>query len=256
MSRPQRRGKLRNPPRARQYALYTVAIVVLVSVGSTAFLYTTHDYGVFPASSTASSASSTSSSSGTSSGAISTVAGQGSAFAFINTTQGVIEAQLYPTVAPKTVANFENLSSSGFYNNLVWHRIVKGFAIQTGDPTSKNGGGVVANWGQHGSNQTVPLEASAATVAQGFTNSYGSFGVARSTDLNSGSSQFFINLANNTSLDGQYTVFGKVIRGMNVAVAIGNLPVNPACASSQGLNCPPLNPTGAEVLSITIRDTP
>jgi cyclophilin family peptidyl-prolyl cis-trans isomerase len=249
MSKPQKRGKLRNPPRARQYAMAAVAIVVLIAVGSVAYLYTSHSFGVFPANSSSSSAS-------TSSGAISTVAGQGSVYAIINTTSGIIEAQLFPNVAPKTVANFENLANSSFYNNLVWHRIVKGFAIQTGDPTTRNGGGTQATWGQTGSNKTVPLEADQSTVAQGFVNNVGFLGMARTSDPNSGSSQFYINLANNPSLDGQYTVFGKVISGMSVLVAIGNLPVNPQCQSSGQASCQPLNPAQAEVLSITIRNTP
>ena len=249
MSKPVKRGKLRNPPRGRQYAMAAVGIAVLLVVGSVAFLYTTHSYGIFPAPPTSSSGSTASTP---------TVAGQGSTYATINTTSGVIEVQLFPNVAPKTVANFVSLANSGFYNHLVWHRIVKDFAIQTGDPTTKDGGGDQAAWGSIGSPTTVPLETNQSVVAQGFRNDYGYLGVARSQDPNSGSSQFFINVnpKNNTSLDGQYTVFGKVISGMSAAVAIENLPVNPQCGPSGNSTCQPLNPTQAEVLSITIHNTP
>jgi len=253
MSKPVTRGKLRNPPRGRQYATAAVGIVVLLVVGSVGFLYVTHDYGIFPA--TSSSTSTTTSGSGSTT-SVSTVTGQGSTFAIFNTTQGVIEAQLFPNVAPKTVANFVSLANSGYYTHLVWHRIVKGFAIQTGDPTTKDGGGTQANWGSTSSPTTVPLETNATTVAQGFVNNPGYLGVARTSDPNSGSSQFFINLGNNTSLNGQYTVFGKVISGMDVATAIGNLPVNPQCGPSGDATCQPLTPTQAEVLSVTIRTTP
>lgn len=177
-------------------------------------------------------------------------------YAVIDTTQGVMEALLFPSVAPKTVANFVSLANSGFYNDLVWHRIVAGFAIQTGDPTSRNGGGTPSTWGQTGSSTTVPLETNSTVVAEGYVNDEGYLGLARSQSLDSGSSQFYINLANNTSLNGQYTVFGKLISGMNVALAIGNLQVYSQCQTSGGAQCWPVNPSQAMVLSITIKNTP
>src|SRR5712691_382887 len=162
-------------------------------------------------------------------------------YAKINTSLGCIEVQLYPSAAPKTVANFVNLSQTGFYNNLVWHRIVAGFVIQTGDPNTRNGGGNRSLWGMGGSGKTVPLE-----VNSTLRNDLGYLGMARSTDPNSGSSQFYINLANNTSLNGQYTVFGKVISGMDVALAIGKVAVN---STNQ-----PITPVF--VTGIMIQDTP
>jgi cyclophilin family peptidyl-prolyl cis-trans isomerase len=131
--------------------------------------------------------------------------------------------ELYRTQAPKTVNNFVSLAQSGFYSNLVWHRIVKGFVIQTGDPNTRNGGGDRSTWGTGGSSQTVPLE-----ISPTLHNDIGYLGMARSTDPNSGSSQFYINLANNNSLDGNYTVFAKVVNngGMDAASAIANVPVN------------------------------
>jgi cyclophilin family peptidyl-prolyl cis-trans isomerase len=150
-------------------------------------------------------------------------------FATLSTNDGNIEVELYPALAPKTVANFISLAQSGFYKNLVWHRIVKGFVIQTGDPNSRNAGGNNNTWGQGGSLQTVPLE-----IDSSLRNLSGYLGMARSSDPNSGSSQFYINLADNRSLDGNYTVFGKVITGMNVALTIGNVPVYPR--SNQPIN--------------------
>ncbi len=171
-------------------------------------------------------------------------------FACVTTHQGDFEIELFPAAAPKTVANFVKLVNEGFYNNLVWHRIVKGFVIQTGDPTTRNAGGNPANWGQGGSNQTVPLENDT-----NLGNNYGFLGMARGQSIDSGTSQWFINLADNTGLNGQYTVFGEVVYGMNVVLAIGNLPVNSACASSGGLSCQPTNPTQAEVLKIVMLTT-
>jgi cyclophilin family peptidyl-prolyl cis-trans isomerase len=150
-------------------------------------------------------------------------------YAALLTPDGTIQVELYPAQAPKTVANFVSLAQSGFYNNLTWHRVVKGFVIQTGDPTSKNAGGNNNTWGQHGSSQTVPLE-----IDSSLRNLAGYLGMARSSDPNSGSSQFYINLADNPSLDGNYTVFGKVTVGMSVALTIGNVPVYPQ--SSQPIN--------------------
>ncbi|MDA4112867.1 MAG: peptidylprolyl isomerase [Thaumarchaeota archaeon] len=184
-----------------------------------------------------------------------TISSVGGPYAIVDTIQCTIVVQLFPDVAPKTVANLVSVASSGFYDNLVWHRIVAGFAIEIGDPTSRNGGGNESLWGNTGSSQTLPLETNTTLINEGCVNNAGYLGMARTSDPNSGSSQFFINLASNTSLNGQYTVFGKVISGMSVVDAIGNLPVNPQCASSGGAMCQPLNPTKAEILSITIQNS-
>jgi peptidyl-prolyl cis-trans isomerase B (cyclophilin B) len=140
----------------------------------------------------------------------------------IYTSLGVIEIELFQAQAPKTVANFVSLAKSGFYDNLVWHRIIKGFVIQTGDPLTKNGGGDRTAWGTGKSTPTVPLEVNAS-----LHNYAGYLGMAREAQsINSGSCQFYINLVANTQLDGQYTVFAKVIGGMDVALAIADVPVN------------------------------
>jgi cyclophilin family peptidyl-prolyl cis-trans isomerase len=128
--------------------------------------------------------------------------------------------ELFAQLTPKTVANFVNLSESGFYDNLVWWRIEPGFVIQTGDPTTRNGGGNRNTWGQGTSGVSIPFEYSAS-----LHNYAGYLGMASTGAGVGGSSQFYINLANNTSLDGKYAVFGKVVSGMAVVQAIGAVPV-------------------------------
>jgi cyclophilin family peptidyl-prolyl cis-trans isomerase len=133
-----------------------------------------------------------------------------------------MEVELYYNATPKTVSNFVDLAKSGFYTNLVWHRISKvdPYVIQTGDPKTRNGvGNNTGTWGTGGSSPTVPLE-----IVGSLHNYAGYLGMARGSDPNSGSSQFYINIKDNTDLDGSYTVFGKVISGMSNATAIWNTP--------------------------------
>ena len=161
-------------------------------------------------------------------------------YARIGTSFGYIYAELYPSCAPKTVANFANLASTGFYDNLVWHRIVPGFVIQTGDPNTRNGvNSTRSTWGQGGSNQTVPLE-----TCSWLHNYAGYLGMARqgnqTSGLNTGTSQFYIILDNNTqnelALDGYYTIFGKVIAGMSVVCTIAKVPTYYSIDASQPIN--------------------
>lgn len=151
-------------------------------------------------------------------------------------------AELFPMSAPKTVANFVNLANAGFFNGLVWHRIVNGFVIQTGDPLTKFGSGNRKMWGTGGSDKTVPLEISS------LRNETGTLGMARSQDPNSGSSQFYVNLADNAFLNGQYTVFGKLVNGLDVAQKIAALPVD--------RDGQPLVPSQAVVTRITTQNAP
>lgn len=159
--------------------------------------------------------------------------------ATLSTTDGTIVVQLFPASAPKTVANIVSLAKSGFYSDLVWHRIVRTSpgVIQTGDPNTRGGTTDRSTWGTGGSSQTVPYENNTLHNARGF------LGMARSQDLNSGSSQFYINMADNSFLDPlHYTVFGQVLSGMSAADALWNTPTN-----SQDQ---PINPVF--LLSITI----
>jgi cyclophilin family peptidyl-prolyl cis-trans isomerase len=246
MSQRKKRGKRKSSNRNTYIAIAAVVLIVIVAGGY--YAYAASQTKSTSSSTTTSSAQTTSITSGTPTGT--------GPYAVISTTQGTFTVELFPQAAPKTVANFVSLADSGFYNNLVWHRIVAGFAIQIGDPTTRNGGGNESLWGDTGSNQTVPLETNTTLVNEGYVNNVGYLGMARTSDPNSGSSQFFINLADNSDLNGQYTVFGKVISGMSVVDAIAALPVNGQCQSSGETACQPLNPTDAEILSITIQSSP
>ena len=120
-------------------------------------------------------------------------------YAILDTDRGVIVIEFYPAVAPKTVANFETLAKKGFYNGLTFHRVVPGFVVQGGDPKGDGTGG-----------SGHPLKAE-------FSNEKhvrGTVSMARASDPNSADSQFFIMFAPAPSLDGKYTIWGKVTSGM------------------------------------------
>lgn len=135
------------------------------------------------------------------------------------TSLGSFDMELFPQYAPKTVANFVSLVNTGFYNGLTWHRIEKNFVVQIGDPNTKDGGGLRAQWGQGTSGKQVAFENSTA-----LHNYKWYIGMASTAAGVGGSSQWYINLVNNTSLDGKYAVFGNVINGTNVVAEIGNIP--------------------------------
>ncbi|KUG25939.1 hypothetical protein ASZ90_004230 [hydrocarbon metagenome] len=130
---------------------------------------------------------------------------------------GDIIIELFPYVAPLHVANFDSLVSISFYDSTAWHRVVPNFVIQGGDPNSKHG--PRNTWGEGDSTQaTVPAEFSKVSHLKGI------LGAARDTDINSATSQFYINTVNNTGLDGRYTAYGIVIGGMDVVHDIENSP--------------------------------
>ena len=126
--------------------------------------------------------------------------------------KGEIVIQLLPKLAPKTVAQIVKLAQSGAYNDVVFHRVIKDFMAQTGDVEyGKKNGGQLAMAGMGGSKlPNVPAEFSDADFARG------TVGMARAQDPNSGNSQFFIMFKQGSFLDGKYTLFGKVIKGMDV----------------------------------------
>jgi len=128
--------------------------------------------------------------------------------ATLETSEGAIEIELWPDVAPRHVANFEKLAASGFYDGLVFHRVIPEFMIQTGCPKGTGTGG--PGW-------QVDAEFNDRAFAKGVV------GMARSSDPNSAGSQFFICVADASWLDGQYTAFGKVTAGQEVADAISNV---------------------------------
>jgi len=118
-----------------------------------------------------------------------------------------IEIELYPEVAPITVANFEKLVKEGFYDGLIFHRVIPGFMIQGGDPTGT---------GRGGSSERIKGEFASNGVKNTLKHTRGVISMARSMDPNSASSQFFIMHMDAPHLDGDYAAFGKVVSGMDV----------------------------------------
>jgi cyclophilin family peptidyl-prolyl cis-trans isomerase len=132
---------------------------------------------------------------------------------------GDIVIQLDAADAPQTVANFVKLAQSGFYDGVKFHRVIAGFMDQAGDPLTKDDSQEAA-WGTGGPGYTIPDENLNAH------NGVGVVSMANTGQPNSGGSQFFINAVDNGFLDGKYSVFGKVISGMDVVTAINNTPVD------------------------------
>ena len=133
----------------------------------------------------------------------------------IETNHGKIVFTLLQDLAPETVRNFEKLSKSGFYNGTLFHRVIPGFMIQGGDPNTKNSD--KSSWGTGGPGYAVKAEFNSRSHLRGVVS------MARSTDPDSAGSQFFIVTADSTFLNGQYTAFGEVTEGMDVADKIVNL---------------------------------
>ena len=121
---------------------------------------------------------------------------------------GVMRAELYPEIAPITVANFEKLVKEGFYDGVIFHRVIPGFMIQGGDPTGTGMGG--PGWNIKG-------EFAANGVPNSLKHTAGVLSMARAMDPNSGGSQFFIMVEDAPHLDGQYAAFGCLIEGLDVA---------------------------------------
>ena len=134
----------------------------------------------------------------------------------IKTGFGNIKFNLVSDIAPETVRNFSQLAKSGFYNGTLFHRIIPGFMIQGGDPNTKNPD--KSTWGQGGPGYNLKAEFNTRSHLRGIVS------MARSTDPDSAGSQFFIVTSDSTFLDKQYTVFGEVVDGMEVADKIVNLP--------------------------------
>ncbi len=120
---------------------------------------------------------------------------------------GVIVLELYPEVAPESVKNFISLANSGFYDGLIFHRVIMGFMIQGGDPLGKGTGGP---------GYSIKGEFSANGVENNVSHVRGVISMARATPYDSAGSQFFIVHEDSTFLDGQYAAFGRVISGLDV----------------------------------------
>ena len=133
----------------------------------------------------------------------------------IETNFGKISFKLLPDLAPETVRNFEKLAREGFYDGTLFHRVIPGFMIQGGDPNTKTDN--KGSWGTGGPGYTVKAEFNPRSHLRGIVS------MARSQDPDSAGSQFFIVVADSTFLDRQYTVFGEVTEGMDVADKIVSL---------------------------------
>lgn len=128
-----------------------------------------------------------------------------------------IVMELYPKIAPNTVANFISLVEAGKYDGLTFHRVIPEFMIQGGDPEGN---------GQGGPGYTIDGEFSENDFDNTLKHERGIVSMARANDPNSAGSQFFIMVADNAQLDGKYAAFGKVIKGMDTVDAIVNVPTD------------------------------
>jgi peptidyl-prolyl cis-trans isomerase B (cyclophilin B) len=140
--------------------------------------------------------------------------------AVITTTEGTMVVEFWPDVAPNTVANFKKLASQGFYDGTCFHRVIKDFMIQGGDPLTKDPS-KEAMWGTGGPGYQIKAEFNDRSHTRGVIS------MARSQDPDSAGSQFFICHGNPTFLDHQYTAFGKLIKGDDVLEKIATTPTHP-----------------------------
>ncbi len=147
--------------------------------------------------------------------------------ATIETDAGTMVAELYPKLAPQTVNSFVFLAKEGFYDGVIFHRVIPGFMIQGGDPTGTGGGGP---------GYKLPAEFNDTKHDRGILS------MARTSDPNSAGSQFFVMHARSPHLDNQYSVFGKVTQGLETIDKIVNAPT--------GANDRPTNPVKIKTITI------
>ena len=164
----------------------------------------------------------------------------GGLHAVLDTDNGTIEIEFFEADSPKAVENFRLLGEHGYYDGLVFHRIIKGFMIQGGDPLTKDASRE-DEWGTGGPGHTIKAEFNDRSHVRGVIS------MARSQDPDSAGSQFFICDGNASFLDHQYTAFGKLIQGDDVLTKIANTPVG---AGGSGERSKPQKRVG--VISIKI----
>ena len=140
--------------------------------------------------------------------------------AVIKTTEGEMVIEFWPDVAPNTVENFKKLAKKGFYDGTCFHRVIKDFMIQGGDSLTKDPN-MEPRWGTGDPGYKIKAEFNDTSHKRGVVS------MARSQDPNSAGSQFFVCVGDSTFLDRQYSAFGRVVRGMEVADAIVNAPRDP-----------------------------
>jgi len=165
--------------------------------------------------------------------------------AVIKTSEGEMIAEFWPDVAPNTVENFKKLARSGFYDGTAFHRIVKGFMIQGGDPLTKDPA-KESRYGTGDPGYKIKAEFNDRSHERGVLS------MARSSDPDSAGSQFFICLANVSRLDHQYTAFGKLIKGDDVLVKIGDAEVT---MSGSGERSKPTKRVTVESIKIVPADS-
>ena len=165
--------------------------------------------------------------------------------AVIKTTAGVMVVEFWTDAAPQTVENFKKLSRQGFYDGTAFHRIVKGFMIQGGDPLTKEAK-MESRWGTGGPGYQIKAEFNNKPHVRGVIS------MARSQNPDSAGSQFFICLGDAKFLDRQYTAFGQVIKGDEVLGQIGDTRVTP---STSGEMSKPTARIGVESVTIVSADS-
>ena len=165
--------------------------------------------------------------------------------AVIKTSEGEMVAEFWPEVAPNTVENFKKLARSGFYDGTAFHRIVKGFMIQGGDPLTKDPA-KESRYGTGDPGYKIKAEFNDRSHERGVLS------MARSSDPDSAGSQFFICLANVSRLDHQYTTFGKIIKGDDVLGKIGDTEVT---MSGSGERSKPTKRVTVESIKIVPADS-
>ena len=165
--------------------------------------------------------------------------------AVIKTSEGEMIAEFWPDVAPNTVENFKKLARSGFYDGTAFHRVVKGFMIQGGDPLTKDPA-KESRYGTGDPGYKIKAEFNDRSHERGVLS------MARSNDPDSAGSQFFICLANVSRLDHQYTAFGKLIKGDDVLGKIGDAEVT---MSGSGERSKPTKRVTVESIKIVPADS-
>lgn len=148
---------------------------------------------------------------------------------------GTMKAELYPEIAPETVKNFVDLAAKGFYNGLIFHRVIPGFMIQGGDPQGTGIGGP---------GYTIKGEFSSNGFKNDLKHTRGVLSMARAMDPNSAGSQFFIMHEDSPHLDGQYAAFGKLIEGIEVVDEIASVRTD--------YNDRPLEPQQIEFMTVQL----
>jgi peptidyl-prolyl cis-trans isomerase B (cyclophilin B) len=165
--------------------------------------------------------------------------------AVIKTSEGEMVVQFWTNAAPKTIENFKKLARDGFYDGTIFHRIIKGFMIQGGDPTSKDPA-KESSYGAGGPGYKINAE------FNDFPHVRGVISMARENDPDSAGSQFFICLGSIPRLDHKYTTFGKLIKGDDVLGKIGDTAVT---KNSMGEQSKPTKRVVIEIIKIVPADS-